>query len=124
MYLSQHNPYPESSCPVRSRSRSLALASISHKIPPLSPSDELLPSVWPGGTTIDSPPRGTTGVFLESIRSFLYRYRDTFGDITVFATGGSSSVVCRYLGGEFSIRERPFLLFQGLNAFMKRFSGE
>jgi|GEM_PF-4211123 len=124
MYLSQHNPYPESSCPVRSRSRSLALASISHKIPSLSPPDELLPSVWPGGTTLDSLRWGTTGVFLESIRSFLYRYRDTFGDITVFATGGSSSVVCRYLGEEFSIRERPFLLFQGLNAFMKRFSGE
>lgn len=102
----------------------IMIESISHKIPSLTTPDELLPSGWPGSSTLDSLRWGTTGAFLEAIRSFLLRYRETFGELTVFATGGSSPVVCRYLGEEFSIRERPFLLFQGLNAFVKRFPRE
>ncbi len=91
------------------------------RIPSLSVPDDQLPEAWPGKTTHDSLRWGTTGLFLEAIRSFLHRHRESFGKIRVFVTGGGSPLIVRHLGEEFSIREEPFLLFQGMRAFEANF---
>lgn len=90
-------------------------------IPGFGNPKESLPERWPGRSSEESLRWGTSGVFVEALAGFLERYRREYGDYSLFLTGGESGRVARLIGGEVSFRERPWLLFEGMEAARRRF---
>ena len=92
---------------------------ISEKLPELPVPEDQLPGKWPGKSTQESLQWGTTGAFFEAIKGFIGKYHQKYGSFTLFLTGGSSPVFERYLQIDYPVKVRPYLLFEGMEAFEK-----
>ncbi len=97
------------------------IRSISKDLPALPGPDTKLPADWPGRTSMDCVRWGTTGVFIEAIRGFLHRYKRSYGEFTLFVTGGDVPVLEKNLGDDIKIVKRPFLIFEGMEAFVENY---
>ncbi|MEX2573522.1 MAG: type III pantothenate kinase [Balneolaceae bacterium] len=86
----------------------------------LPETDETLPERWPGTSTADCIKWGTTGVFIQALTGFLYKYRLKYGEFDLFVTGGDTVLAARYLQEEFQPRQRPYLVFEGMEAACSR----
>jgi type III pantothenate kinase len=101
----------------------LLIRSVSKELPELPEPEGGIPVTWPGKSTIDCLGWGTTGVFLFSISAFLEKYRHTFGDFKLFLTGGDTGILENHIT-DYPVQTNPFLIFEGMNAFRKRYLGD
>jgi type III pantothenate kinase len=99
----------------------MLIRSIGKSLPALPGPDTKLPADWPGSTSMDCVRWGTTGVFIEAIRGFLNRYKKSYGEFTLFVTGGDATVLEKNLGDDIKILKRPFLVFEGMEAFVDKY---
>ncbi len=86
-------------------------------LPSLPEADDMLPDEWPGRSSIDSVRWGAAGGFVEAVRGFLRRYEEKYGDFEIFLTGGGATFLKKHLAAEFKLKERQYLLFEGLEVF-------
>lgn len=100
----------------------LMVHSVRKDLPALPGADELIPTRWPGKSSLDSVRWGTTGAFMEAIKGFLGLYRRSFGEFNLFITGGDAHLLKKYLNDEFPLRENPFLIFEGMKSFESDYS--
>lgn len=96
-------------------------SSMRRELPGLPPPGEGIPDRWPGQSTLESVSWGTTGVFLEAIGGFLERYRREYGAYNLFVTGGDSAPICRHFSRSGDVKERPWLMYQGMAQFSRRY---
>jgi type III pantothenate kinase len=80
--------------------------------PELPVVDRKIPDRWPARSTADAIQWGLTGLFVQSVRWLLERYRDQYGDPDIWLTGGDALLLKRYLGGRVQIN--PDLVFEGM----------
>jgi len=97
---------------------------MSEKLPTLPDAGYNLPELWPGKSTAESIQWGTAGMFKEAIGGFISKYRRTVGRFDLFVTGGGGDVISGLLGNEMEYMNHPCLLFEGMEAFDKRFFRE
>lgn len=95
----------------------LMVHSVKKDLPALPGPDELIPTRWPGKSSLDSVRWGTTGAFMEAIKGFLALYTGSFGEFNLFITGGDAHLIKKYLNDKFPLKEHPFLLFEGMKSF-------
>lgn len=82
--------------------------------PELPGVERKIPEHWPGKSTAEAIQWGVTGLFVQSVRWIVERYRDQFGDLSVWVTGGDAANVKKYLGGEVTVH--PDLVFEGMRS--------
>jgi len=95
--------------------------SMTRELPELPAPGDGIPDRWPGQSTLESVRWGTTGAFLEAIGGFLERYRREYGSYDLFVTGGDSALVYRHLSRSPDVKERPWLMYQGMAQFSRRY---
>lgn len=97
----------------------LLLQSVSSDLPELPRPDGRLPDEWPGKSTIDCLRWGTTGAFIKSISGFLDEYKQSFGEFTLFVTGGDAEILKKQI--DHSMQTGPYLVFEGMKAFYEEY---
>ncbi|MCA1802968.1 MAG: type III pantothenate kinase [Rhodothermaceae bacterium] len=82
--------------------------------PELPGVERRIPDHWPGKSTTEAIQWGVTGLFVQSVRWIVERYRDQFGDLSVWVTGGDAANVKKYLGGAVTVH--PDLVVEGMRS--------
>lgn len=92
-------------------------AAMRARLPALPGVTQEIPDIWPGKSTEKSLKWGITGMYMESIKGMLDKYRSSFGDVDVFVTGGEAGLVAQLLDRE--VKLRPSLVFDGMRDFLR-----
>lgn len=83
------------------------------ELPEISPE---IPKIWPGKSTAESLQWGQVSLFRDGMRSSLERYKEEFGEFSLFITGGDSKIVSNLIS--IPSKRDEFLIFKGMKAFI------
>lgn len=86
-------------------------------LPELPEPGEKLPAQWPGKSTVTSLQWGTSGAFLAALEGFVNRFRNENPTADIWLTGGDSPQLAEWLGRSMTVRQHPWLLPVGMEAY-------
>lgn len=101
--------------------RAVLSKGMEHLLPELPEVRNELPNQFPGRSTSESLQWGVYGGYLQSIYSFIEKYRKISESAVVYCAGGDGSMVSVDLTREFSIRVtyRKELVFDGIRTYLE-----
>lgn len=89
-------------------------------LPELPATDKELPANWPGKSTDECIRWGVYGAFLLALRSFVEKFTKELDACDLYVTGGGAGYIMDHLGEELNLKQRPDLIFEGMQEFEKR----
>ena len=82
--------------------------------PELPEIEKEIPKNWPGKNTEESLQWGQIGFFIDGVQSALERYKNKYGDLELYITGGDAETISELISE--SSKKDLFLIFKGMEA--------
>jgi type III pantothenate kinase len=76
-----------------------------------------IPTKFPGKSTAESLQWGQVAFFVDGINASLKRYQESFGDFSLYLTGGDANAISKLIS--INSKRDEFLIFKGMEAFIR-----